>query len=216
MENFKTPYFSSTVKEFWSRWHISLSSWFRDYVYIPLGGNRVSKFRHQLNLLITFLVSGLWHGANWTFVIWGLIHAVAQVIENILHIRADKKGKVNRFVSTVFVIVFVCFAWIFFRAQSLSEAIYVISHMFTGISEPLKYISDGILEAGMTRPRFIACVCGYILPLAVYDYFAKKTDVIEWISNRPAVLRHLIYGILVVAVIFFHAIGEVSFVYFQF
>ena len=82
MNNFKSPYFSTSIREFWSRWHISLSTWFRDYVYIPLGGSRVNRFRHYINLMITFLVSGLWHGANWTFVAWGGIHGVAQVIES--------------------------------------------------------------------------------------------------------------------------------------
>ena len=96
MSNFKSPYLSCSVKEFWSRWHISLSTWFRDYVYIPLGGNRVSKRRHRLNLMITFLVSGLWHGAAWTYVIWGGIHGLAQVIENLfgqnrLRIKSSEK-----------------------------------------------------------------------------------------------------------------------------
>lgn len=95
--NFKSPYLSSSIKEFWSRWHISLSTWFRDYIYIPLGGNRCSKVKQIFNLLVTFLVSGLWHGANWTFVIWGGIHGLAQVIENILAkwlIPFRKKGGV--------------------------------------------------------------------------------------------------------------------------
>ena len=90
MDNFKTPYFSTTIKEFWSRWHISLSSWFKDYVYIPLGGNRCSKLRHYFNLLATFLVSGLWHGANITFVIWGGIHGLLQILEDIFHIKIGR------------------------------------------------------------------------------------------------------------------------------
>ena len=122
MQNFKSPYFSSTVKELWSRWHISLSTWFRDYVYIPLGGNRVSKFRHKMNLIITFLVSGLWHGANWNFVIWGGLHGVAQAAESVFLPKNKKTSTVGKHIRNPFVFAFTCFAWIFFRAQTFSEA----------------------------------------------------------------------------------------------
>ena len=97
MINFRSPYFSKSIKEFWSRWHISLSTWFRDYVYIPLGGNRVGKIRHYMNLMITFLVSGLWHGANWTFIVWGGIHGLIQVLETaILGKKEIKNNKLNQ------------------------------------------------------------------------------------------------------------------------
>lgn len=216
MENFRSPYFSSTVKEFWSRWHISLSTWFRDYVYIPLGGNRVKKVRHYFNLLVTFLVSGLWHGASWTFIIWGAIHGVAQVIENIFHVRNEKSNKLKRIFSMLIVFVFVCFAWIFFRAQNLSEAVYVISNMFSGISQPVEYIRNGIADMGMSIPRLAVAIGVYIVPLAIYDYASLKTDVIRWVSEKPKFVRHIFYGAVVAIVVALHAIGEVSFVYFQF
>lgn len=216
MDNFRSPYFSSSVKEFWSRWHISLSTWFRDYLYIPLGGNRVKKVRHYLNLFITFLVSGLWHGASWTFIIWGAIHGAAQVVENILHIKAEKNSRIKRVVSMCVVFVFVCFAWIFFRAQNFSEAIFVIKNMFAGIGEPLNYFMQGISDIGMSEMRFAVCIGVYLIPLAIYDYASLKTDVITWVSKKPAVIRHMFYGATVAIIMFLHAIGEVSFVYFQF
>lgn len=127
MENFSSPYFSTSIKEFWSRWHISLSTWFRDYVYIPLGGNRTKKLRHYFNLLVTFLVSGLWHGASWTFLIWGGVHGVAQIIENAFGISMNKKrGSFLWLVRVCLVFIFVAFAWVFFRAQSITEAIICI------------------------------------------------------------------------------------------
>lgn len=216
MENFRSPYFSGSIKEFWSRWHISLSTWFKDYLYIPLGGNRVSKPRHYLNLLITFLVSGLWHGANWTFVIWGGIHGIVQVLENILHIKSQKKNGFTKFVSGCFVFAFAAFAWIFFRAQNISDAFYVLSNMFNGISSPISYLYDGFEAIGMSPGELAVTLGFYFAPLALYDYFSTKTDVIAWVSNRNKVLRHIIYGAVVAVVLFLHAIGEVSFVYFQF
>ena len=126
--NFKSPYFADSIKEFWTRWHISLSTCFRDYVYIPLGGNRCSHMRKALNLMITFLVSGLWHGANWTFVIWGGIHGAAQILENVFMkgLHAVRTKKVGKFFMTLGVFIFCSLAWIFFRADTFADAFYVI------------------------------------------------------------------------------------------
>lgn len=135
MENFKQPYWASSIKEFWKRWHISLSTWFMDYVYIPLGGNRVKYYRHLLNLMITFLISGLWHGANWTFVLWGALHGFFIVIENIFkRFVGDFKSKslFLKGLCTMFCFVLVCFAWIFFRANNISDAFVIVDRFFTG------------------------------------------------------------------------------------
>lgn len=132
MENFEAPYFSSSVKEFWRRWHISLSTWFRDYVYIPLGGNRRGKWRKNINLMLTFLLSGLWHGANWTFVVWGGIHGAYQImgeamrpIKNRIYpqigIRLDSISYKLGQIITTFILTDI--AWIFFRAENVSDAI---------------------------------------------------------------------------------------------
>ena len=118
MTNFRQPYFSSSISEFWSRWHISLSSWFKDYLYIPLGGNRVSIPRWYFNLLFVFIISGLWHGASWTFVIWGCSHGVLLVIQN-LKDRYLSKLKIPKSVQVITTFILVSFLWIFFRASSL-------------------------------------------------------------------------------------------------
>ena len=150
MKNFDHPYSATTIKEFWSRWHISLSSWFRDYLYIPLGGSRCARPRHLLNLFIVFIVSGLWHGANWTFVVWGALHGVYQIVGNLtaktrarLLEKAGKSADSPAVIWTRRVITFilVCFAWIFFRANSMSDALILLKNLFSftggGITETI-------------------------------------------------------------------------------
>ncbi len=130
MENFRRPYFATSIREFWKKWHISLSTWFMDYVYIPLGGNRVSYSRHLGNLMITFLVSGIWHGANWNFLIWGAIHGVYIIIENLIS-KVIKMRIVFKPFNIIFCFVLVSFAWIFFRASNFTDAKEVINKIFT-------------------------------------------------------------------------------------
>lgn len=219
MSNFRSPYFSSSVREFWSRWHISLSTWFRDYVYIPLGGNRVSKWRHRLNLMITFLVSGLWHGAAWTYVIWGGVHGLAQVIENLFGKTKEqntKNGSKLRCVRMFLVFVFAAFAWIFFRAQSLSDAIYVIRYTFFGVRHPMQYLKAGYHDLGLAK-NTIAIYISMIGMLGLYDAFSLKYDVIECIGRWKVVLRWLLYLAIVLLILFLAPIGNAnSFIYFQF
>ena len=140
MHNFDAPYFSRSVREFWRRWHISLSSWFRDYVYIPLGGKK----RRALNTMITFILSGLWHGANWTFVVWGALNGAYQVIESAIR----KKPRAWLGIPVTFALV--TFAWLFFRANTLSDAWYVVTHMFKGITAPLNYLKAGIASLDLS------------------------------------------------------------------
>lgn len=129
--NFNNPYLATGLGEFWSRWHISLSSWFRDYVYIPLGGNRSGPFNTYRNLLITFLVSGIWHGAAWTFVIWGALHGIGVVITRELERSAYYRERVPKILKQAGVFLFVSFAWIFFRAESLADALLIVRRIFT-------------------------------------------------------------------------------------
>jgi D-alanyl-lipoteichoic acid acyltransferase DltB (MBOAT superfamily) len=124
--NFNNPYLATGLGDFWSRWHISLSTWFRDYVYIPLGGSRRGTLATYRNLFITFLVSGIWHGANWTFAIWGMLHACGVMLTRELERSAFYRSRVPALVKQAWVFVYVCFAWIFFRATSLSQAALVI------------------------------------------------------------------------------------------
>jgi D-alanyl-lipoteichoic acid acyltransferase DltB (MBOAT superfamily) len=216
MTNFKSPYFSQSVKEFWGRWHISLSTWFRDYVYIPLGGNRVGKLRHNLNLLVTFLVSGIWHGANWTFIAWGGIHGVAQVLENIILPKKYKTSKgIMAGVRVVFVFLFCTFAWIFFVSNSIGDAVYVISNMFTGIANPIQYITNGVYGIGLTQITLLE-VAIFIFILGVYDYVSLKVDCIEIISCTKPIVRYGVYMFMLCLIMFFRAVVGAEFVYFQF
>ncbi|HTI72525.1 MAG TPA: MBOAT family O-acyltransferase, partial [Candidatus Limnocylindria bacterium] len=130
--NFNSPYLSTSLGEFWTRWHISLSSWFRDYVYIPLGGNRGGAFKTYRNLLITFLISGIWHGAAWTFVIWGVLHGLGVLITRELERSAFYRDRVPALAKQLGVFAFVSFTWIFFRAESLSDAMMIVRRIGTG------------------------------------------------------------------------------------
>ena len=140
MDNFKEPYLSKSIGEFWKRWHISLSTWFKDYLYIPLGGNRVNKFRTYINVLIVFLTSGLWHGANYTFIIWGLIHGIFNILENITKKYFVKFKNNLLYISLRRMMTFLVatFAFIFFRANHLTMATSYISKIFFLEGDPLK------------------------------------------------------------------------------
>ena len=158
-ENFKTPYFSRSIKEFWSRWHISLSTWFRDYLYIPLGGNRVGKIRHCFNLMLTFLVSGLWHGAGINYILWGGIHGFYQIIETISGKnkkgREEKRNPLLNLFSVFLTFMAVCLAWVFFRADSVSHAWRIISLSFHEIGNPYNYFRTAVICLDMSYAYMI-------------------------------------------------------------
>lgn len=219
MENFKSPYFSSSVKEFWRRWHISLSSWFRDYLYIPLGGNRKGEIRKAFNLLVTFLVSGLWHGANWTFVFWGGLHGLAQILENTfvrLLPNQTKSNGIRKCLNTILVFIFCNFAWIFFRADTMEQAVYFIAHMFDGISQPLQYIVRA--QQALIIDFFLFCKIAIMIVIVfVFDLFNKEKDVIQLISQQKAVVRWSVYCAFVFIMIAFLPVTPgTDFLYFQF
>ncbi len=217
MKNFNSPYFSTSIKEFWSRWHISLSTWFRDYVYIPLGGNRCSRCRTSINVMITFLTSGLWHGANWTFVFWGGMHGIAHVIENFMQQRIHVGEKQSFFVkvfSWVLIFGFCNIAWVFFRADSINDALYVIGSAFGFHSGINAYLHSNI---GLSRMRLVFCLFT-IMVVAGYDYLSIKQDVLQMVTsvNRIVVIgvEYCVLLIIVVAVLL--GAGSNQFVYFQF
>ena len=216
MTNFKSPYFSKSIKEFWSRWHISLSTWLRDYLYIPLGGNRKGKIRQYLNLMITFLVSGLWHGANWTFIMWGGVHGLAQVLENAVIGKKQTKYKFVNLLRTVLVFVFCVFAWVLFVSHSISDAIYVYINSFIGISSPVKYLADGISSIGLVPGKVIMTTV-FVLIMAVYDYVSLKVDIPEYFASKKKVFQWIFYIIIGLIIVFFSGKGVASeFIYFQF
>lgn len=216
MTNFKSPYFSKSIKEFWSRWHISLSTWFRDYVYIPLGGNRCSKLRNKANLMITFFASGLWHGAGWTFVIWGGIHGILQVIEKTIHITPPKSKNAKRFfnvISTLVVFALCSFAWVFFRAENLQDAIHVIRTAIFALSKGSAYFHSAVGLKAVDLIKIALC----LVVLTAFDYFSLKTDVIKWISDRKPIVRWTVYVLIIMMIVFCIPVtNQTTFIYFQF
>jgi alginate O-acetyltransferase complex protein AlgI len=195
--NFNNPYLSTGLGEFWGRWHISLSSWFRDYLYIPLGGNREGTFKMYRNLFITFVVSGIWHGAAWTFVIWGLLHAIGVMITRELERSAFYRERVPKLVKQLAVFGFVCFTWIFFRATSLGDAFLITGRIF---------------NSAWNDPQVPALMLALVLAVWLYQFFLE--------SPVRAVLRTAFVRVsLVTAMVIYICIcssGAGSFIYFQF
>lgn len=216
MKNFDSPYFSTSVREFWRRWHISLSTWFRDYVYIPLGGSRCSKLRTSINVMITFLTSGLWHGANWTYVFWGGMHGIAQVFENLIARKKDntKKSAVVKIFLWMFVFAFCNLAWVFFRAETIDDALYVIKNAFGSVTNISAYLHTNI---GLSKGRLLFILLT-IMIVAIYDYISLQIDVIQMAVSKNKLIvvaaEYIILSIIVAEVIL--GAGSNQFVYFQF
>lgn len=211
------PYFATSIKDFWRRWHISLSSWFKEYLYIPLGGNKKGFIKTQINILIVFIVSGLWHGAAWTFVIWGALHGLYQVISNIIKkVTKKKEAKNNIFVKIVKVVItfiLVDFAWIFFRANTFNDAIKIITHLFDfGMVKDFALLGTTMLEAIIL---FIAVFIVWLLEL-----LSTKINLEEFLYNRNIALRWTFYYILLFTIIILGIYGPgfstQEFIYFQF
>ena len=220
--NFDCPYFATSMQDFWRRWHISLSTWFRDYLYFPLGGNRKGKWRGYLNIIIVFLVSGLWHGAALTFVIWGLIHGALQVLGKILkpyrdklrallHISDDSRGL--HLFRIVLTFAFVTAAWVFFRAGSVSEALLILGRI---VSSP--FSAAPLTALGLSRPQLIMLLAATLLLLLV-DLIKDRLHLSERLCRSYAP-RAAAYIILLCAIILFGHYGAgfdpMDFVYFKF
>ncbi|MBX7041420.1 MAG: MBOAT family protein [Ignavibacteria bacterium] len=228
MQNFNRPYFSKSISEFWKRWHISLSTWFRDYLYIPLGGNRVGIPRWYFNLFFTFMVSGLWHGANWTFVIWGALHGTYLIIgiltrdfrQKFTEITGLAKAKrLHRFLQVMITAALVCFSWVFFRAMNLHDAMLILANMFRGIGNVTQMFGPDrvhILYLGRNMLEFSICIL-LIGFLGIVELIQRRGSIIEMINSKPAVYRWALYYIILVAIILLGQY-EISqrFIYFQF
>jgi D-alanyl-lipoteichoic acid acyltransferase DltB (MBOAT superfamily) len=220
MDNFNQPYLSASVREFWARWHISLSTWFRDYLYVPLGGNRRGIVRTMVNLFVVFLVSGLWHGAGWTFIIWGALHGVAMAILTLMRHRniqliPDQRG--GRLFKILLTFAFVNFAWIFFRANSLDDAVYVINHLtvFNPAADLSAPFAEGLLGA---QTELVLSFCLIALLLGVDWWIMRARSVYEWFGSMPTPVRWVVYYAMGAAVMFsgLYGTGAQQFIYFQF
>jgi len=209
MDNFKSPYLAQNISEFWQRWHISLSTWFRDYLYFPLGGNRVSRYRWTLNILVVFLISGLWHGANWTFIIWGLLFGLFYIFERILNSalnlhKAHSAYSAGHFLLAIKTFILVTLLWVFFRSQSFEDAISIFKLLFqNGPASPQQLLIP--LSTWIFLLLFITS------DVLLYN---KRFD--SWVAGRPYVLRWMIYGILLFGILVFAGVENFPFIYFQF
>ena len=225
MKNFKRPYFSKSISEFWRRWHISLSSWFRDYLYIPLGGSRVSKLRWAFNIMVVFVVSGLWHGASWGFVLWGALHGLYLLIGRISRPAKDKalnklhinpQNKLIGFAAGLITFALVCFAWILFRANSMREATIIIRSLFT--------FSDYILSIKKTLTLLnlsfndLALIVASVAILLGVQITQAKISIREFMEKRSWPVRWIVYLSLIFGIILlgYYGMGDSSFIYFQF
>lgn len=202
MKNFDAPYLSITISEFWKRWHISLSFWFKDYLYIPMGGNRKGLTLTCLNLLIVFLISGLWHGANWKYLVWGALHGIFLIVYQIIN---HFNIKVNGYVFFKWLLTFnlVCLTWIFFRANSVTDGFYILSKI-------VSFNNEGYLNAfHLLSKEIIFCIILIAGLLSFESYFRKKT--IKSNTNKL-----LITIILLLSSYFLGVFNEEQFIYFQF
>ena len=207
-ENFRRPYFAVSVTDFWRRWHISLSTWLRDYVYIPLGGSRCSRARNYWNIMATFLVSGLWHGASWTFVVWGALHGVFQVVEKMLGQQRCDYGWVGRAVKTAVTFALVTLAWIFFRMPTLADACGVIAR----ICDPT--LPKGVYLHGMTSTLYMAVGIGLLLVKDTADELFPTR--LQLFDHRWAGVRWAAYLCLTAYILLAGVFGADQFIYANF
>ena len=209
MKNFDMPYLSRNMGEFWRRWHISLSTWFRDYVYIPLGGSKYGNLRHFRNILIVFLSSGLWHGANYTFVVWGLVHAfffiplvVFKKHKTYLNYRNTKLfPDIRTSIQILISFTLVCLAWVFFRATNITEALQYLNKIF----------SMSLLETPKVSRILVIGLFGYM----VLEWIQRNKEHILVMPKLPKPLRYLVYYVIIFTIIYYSAETQ-PFIYFQF
>jgi D-alanyl-lipoteichoic acid acyltransferase DltB (MBOAT superfamily) len=225
MTNFRQPYFATSVGEFWRRWHVSLSTWFRDYVYVPLGGNRVSLPRRCLNLMAVFTLSGLWHGANWTFLAWGFLHGCYLVVALLwarLRGRPDagparEPAGLSRLLRGAVVFGLVSVGWVFFRANNLSDAFYVLAHLPRGWRTAWRDGLLGRLTAGVgVAGSELALAASAVALLLLVEAVQQRTGVGRLVARWPLPVRWAAYYAAVCGIILFGVFGHEQFIYFQF
>ena len=239
MDNFNAPYYAKNVKEFWQRWHISLSGWFRDYLYIPLGGNRKGKLRKECNLLAVFAVSGLWHGASSAFILWGILNGIYQIIgdikvviiKNIERIRerwqqftevqedyAEIRFSTKIF-QTIFTFMLITFAWLFFRAGGAKAAIEIIKHMVS-VNNWIIFFDGSLYELGVARNYMNVLFISIILLFFIDFHKYHGKDVTDIFLRQGWCFRVMCIMLLIFTILLYGCYGELydtqQFIYFQF
>ena len=228
MNNFHTPYLARSIKDFWARWHISLTGWFRDYLYFPLGGSKKGKLRKYLNIFIVFLVSGLWHGAAWHFVFWGAIHGMLRIIEELTEkprarMRRLLLGKDDcfavKFFQTCVTFLFVTVAWVTFRAPSIKHALVYLKGMFTRL-DPWVFFDGKIYKFGLDEKEISVLFISIAILILVDILTYLKKDLIGMFIEQPLWFRWIVVWAWIAAIVVFGIYGEnyesSAFIYFQF
>ena len=228
LENFNYPFISKSITEFWRRWHISLSQWLRDYVYISLGGNRKGQVRKYVNLMITFLVSGIWHGSNWQFVVWGALHGIYQICGALTKkLRDTIKSKLGiktdcfsyRLFQGLITFALVDFAWLFFRSSSLSEAFQILQRIATEL-HPFSTIVNCEYLLGMEQNRFSLLVVEVLIMLIIDVIHAKKISIVAWLDKQNTVFRWIVYVsvtmVIITGMLYNYGADSSTFIYAQF
>ncbi|MDB5051612.1 MAG: poly(beta-D-mannuronate) O-acetylase, partial [Fibrobacteres bacterium] len=226
MKNFDSPYLSQSISEFWRRWHISLSTWFKDYVYIPFGGNRVALPRMYLNLMAVFLISGLWHGANWTYIVWGLIHGFYLVFgavtlstrTRIAEMLPAYRGPIRQAVKTLVTFALVCIGWVFFRAGSLGDAVYILTHLNTGWMRMLRprEVLQEFWDAGLSNFDLMVLAAAILFALSVERWNSEKGSAKAFFLDLPAWVRISVYSVAFWGIFIFGVFTKANFIYFTF
>jgi alginate O-acetyltransferase complex protein AlgI len=220
MTNFNRPYHARSIAEFWKRWHISLSTWFRDYLYIPLGGNRTTKFWWYFNLFLTFLISGVWHGAKWTFVIWGALNGLYLLVSIwtekprkrlVEFIGLDKHQSLRQSIQLLITFTLTCYAWLFFRANSLTDVIYIHRSIASSLIHPFREI----IQFPFSLNEFLLCLC-VIAFLELIHYTERKREMWSYLTNKPLYLRWAVYYGFILVIFYLGGFGSNHFIYFQF
>ncbi len=228
MENFDAPYLSCSVAEFWRRWHISLSSWFKDYLYIPLGGSRKGQVRKYINVLIVFCVSGLWHGAGWTFVIWGGLNGLYQIVGALCRPLREQLVKLfhlhphslaNRMASALFTFFLVDVSWLFFRAETIGHALAIVKSICT-VHNPWILFDGSLYELGLSMKSFQVMVVSLVLLMAADVMKYKGICIRKILLEQDYWFRYLVFAgsILLITLVGVWGVGfeESGFIYFQF
>jgi D-alanyl-lipoteichoic acid acyltransferase DltB (MBOAT superfamily) len=213
------------VADFWKRWHISLSSWLRDYLYIPLGGNRVKIHRLYFNYLVVFFICGLWHGANWTFVLWGVIHGLYLIFGRFSRgvrekftrkIGLDKVPVFHRGLRIITTFTLISFAWIFFRANTVTDAFYIVTHLHVGWEKIFNFDALRLmLLLTKSKTEFIIAVSS-LLFLGVIHFLEKHENMRHMFTGKPVWLRFSLYYIIVAGILLLSLSGSQNFIYFKF
>ena len=225
MKNFNRPYHSKSISEFWSRWHISLSTWFRDYLYITLGGNRVSIPRWYFNLFFVFLVSGLWHGANWTYIVWGALNGfylVFAIISQKFRNRVAEASGITKFpklynwIQFLTTFALICISWVFFRARTIADAIYILKSMFADTwTDVVNLIHTHHAHSLAPGTKMIPAVLVIII-LEMVHLFQKRRSMLQFVNSKPKYVRWGIYYAFVLLLLIFGTASHSQFIYFQF